>query len=310
MLIKREVLLAKIESTYNTDPTPVASTDAMLVENPSWSNEGLRMSERPAVRPSLAPLQHVFGDMLRTVSFDVELKGSGTAGTAPELGVLLRGCALSETIVASTSVTYAPVSDTSTHESLTLYYYQDGTLIKITGARGNVSFSCEAGLPAKASFTFTGHTSTPTDVSLPSPTFDSTTPPPFKGATFTIDSYAAVIAAFTFDMSNQVVMPADVSGADGFGEIRIAGRDVAGTIDPEHVLVATEAFEANMRAGTNMALATGVIGGTAGNKYAISMPAVYYRDLSPADRESIRTLDAPFGAAESTTDDEVSIAFT
>jgi hypothetical protein len=40
------------------------------------------------------------------------------------------------------------------------------------------------------------------------------------------------------------------------------------------------------------------------------MPAVTYRDVSPADRDGIAGLDLPFGAAESSTDDEVSIAFT
>jgi len=308
MLINREVLLAKIEATYNVDPIPTAALDAMLVENLSPANEGLRMTERPGVRASIGALQYVYGDTLRSISFDAELKGSGVAGTAPELGVLFRGCAFGETIAAGVSVTYAPVS--TGHESLTLYYYQDGMLTKLTGARGTVSFAFEAGMPAKASFTFTGHTSTPTDVALVNPTFDTTTPEPFKGATFTIDSFAATIGQLSFDMSNQIAMPSDCSANDGFGEIRVTGRDVAGSIDPEKELVSVEAFEANMRNGTTMALATGVIGATTGNRYAVNMPAVYYRDLGDGDREGIRTLECSFGASEATTDDEVSIAFT
>lgn len=308
MLTKREALLAKVEVTYNTDPVPTAADNAILVENLAASNEGLRMSERPGVRPSLGMLQHVFGDFLRTITFDVELKGSGTAGTAPELGVLLRGCGFDETVVAVTSVTYAPVS--TGQESLTLYYYQDGLLTKLTGARGTVSFNGDAGMQGKLSFTFTGHTSTPTDTALIDPTLDSTTPPPFKGATFTIDSFAGVIGNLAFDMTNTLAMPPDVSASDGFGEIQITSRDPNGSFDPEMELVATEAFEANFRSGAAMALATGVIGSTAGNRWAISMPAVYYRDLGQGDRDGIRIYETAFAAAESTTDDEVSIAFT
>ena len=314
MLVKREVLLAKIESVYNTDPTPTGADNAILVENLSQSNEGLRMNERNAVRSSLAPLKQVFGGMLRSISFDVEIKGPGAAYSAsvrPEIDVLLRACGMGVTVDATPSsetATYAPVS--SAHESCTFYYYQDGILTKMTGARGNASFSLEGGTHGKISFTFTGHTSTPTDVTLATPTYDSTVPVPFIGASFSIDSFAAVISALNFDLSNTLSTPPDVNAADGYGEIQITSRDVNGSFDPEHELVATEAFEANLRSGASMALATGTIGATQYNQYAISMPAVSYREIGQADRDGVRTLDVGFGAYESTTDDEVSIVFS
>ena len=64
MLVNREVILAKIEVTYGTDSVPVAATDAMLVENISWAQEGLRMNERPAVRANIGMLQQVWGGAL------------------------------------------------------------------------------------------------------------------------------------------------------------------------------------------------------------------------------------------------------
>jgi hypothetical protein len=45
-----------------------------------------------------------------SITFDVELAGSGSAGTAPAFGPLLKAAGLSETVVAVTSVTYAGVS--------------------------------------------------------------------------------------------------------------------------------------------------------------------------------------------------------
>ena len=308
MLVNREVILAKIEATYNTDAAPNAAADAVLVEEPSWANEGLRMIERPAVRQNIGMLQQVYAGRLETVTFSCELKGSGTAGTAPEIDALLRMCGYGVTTVANTSNTYAPVS--TGHESGTIHYYQDGTRHILTGCRGNVSFNLETGNKGMAEFTVTGHAAAVTDVALPTPTYDSTVPPPVLAAAFSVDGFSAVINALSFDTSNTIAMPPDISAADGFGEIQITQRDINGTFDPEHELVATEDFLGNFTSGKSMALATGTIGSVAGNRYAISMPAIYYRDVSPGDRDGVRTLELPFGAVESSGDDEVSIAFT
>ena len=308
LLTRRKVILAKPESTYNTDPTPTEGADAILCENPVWSSAGLKMIERVAARPSLGALKQVYGGRLLQLAFGVEVKGSGTAGTAPEIGPLLRACGFDETIVASTSVTYGPVS--TSLESVTFYIYEDGKRIILTGCRGNVSFTLATGGKVMAQFTFTGHEAAQTDVALASPTYNSNVPAPFIGATFTVDSYAAVINQITCDMGNNIAMPTDANASDGYGEIQITSRDVNGAIDPLDELVATEDFIGNFKSGAAMAMQTGVIGSTAGNRFAFSWPAISYRDAGPQDREGIAALNLPYGAAEATTDDEISIAFT
>lgn len=307
MLTNREVILAKIESTYNTDPVPT-TTDAVLVENPSWSFAGLRMVDRNNVKSSIATDQKIYGGTLKGVSFDVEVKGSGAAGTAPEIGVLLRACGLDETIVASTSVTYAPVS--TGFESITIYYYQDGILNKLTGCRGNASFNLECGNKGTVSFTFTGHDGGTTDVTMVTPSYDSTVPPVFINAPFSIGAYSAVIAGLSFDMSNTIATPPDVSATDGYSQVYLTKRDVNGSFSPEMTTVAVNDWIGQLKAGTTMALDTGAIGGTAGNIYRVQMPAVYYREMSPGDRDGVRTLENTIGAAESAGDDEFSLAFT
>lgn len=308
MLKNREVLLAKAEVTYNTDPTPVAGSNAILVENLGWSFVGARMAERPAIRASLGKLKPIYAGSLMQFSFDAEIKGSGAAGTAPELGVLLQGCAMSETIVASTSVTYKPAS--TSHKSVTLYFYQDGLLYKLTGARGRVKAMLRVGEVGKLSFEFVGHFSGPTDVALATPTYNATVPVPALSAAFSIASYSAIITGLEFDLGNNVVTPGDIAKADGYGEIQITDRKLTGSFDAESVLVATHDFIGKWKGGDAMALASGTIGATAGNRYAVSMPAVTYTEVGPGDKDSIRTFDLSFMGAESTTDDEVSIAFT
>ena len=308
MLIKKSVLLAKKETTYNTDPTPAAANDAVYVENLSHGPAGQKMHEQSGVKNTLGKHKSLYGSHLWQITFDVLVKGSGTAGAAPEYGPLLEACGFDETIVASTSVTYDPLS--TSIESATIYLFEDGKRYNITGCRGNVSFSGEGGQAGKLSFTLTGHFAGDSDVSLPSPTLDSTEAPIIKSAGFTVNSYSASISKLDFDMGNEVASPVDVNASDAYGEIIITDRDVNGSIDPLDVLLATEDFMADWEAGTEMALSTGTIGSSAGNRYAISMPAVSYRDIALGDRDGQRIMELPFGAHESSGDDGVSISFS
>lgn len=308
MLKTRAVVLAKTEVTYNTDPTPAAGTNAILVENLGWSFEGARLAERNAVRNSLAQLKKLYAGSLISITFDAEIKGSGAAGTAPEIGPLLRGCGFAETVVAATSVTYKPAS--SGHESLTFWLYEDGMKYVVTGCRGTVTASLQTGQTGKFSFTFTGHFSGPSDVALATPTYNATVPPVLINVPFAIDSYSAVISKMDFDMGLTLAKPDSIAATDGYGQMQITGRAVSGSIDPEAALVAAYDWVTKWKSSASYALTTGAIGGTAGNKYTISMPAVVYNELSNGDRDGILTREVKFQAVESTGDDEVSIAFT
>ncbi len=308
MLINRTVITAKVETTYNTDAVP-AATDAILVQEPTPpASEGLRMNERPVVSANISPKQSIYGGRLATVSFTAEMKGSGTAGTAPEIDALLRACGFASTVVATTSVTYKPAS--TGHESCTLYYYLDGTRHILTGCRGTVTFALETGALPMASFTMTGHVANPTDTAIVTPTYDSTVPAPLINVPFAVGAYSAVINALNFDMGTTIATPADISSADGYGDVQITAYAPTGSFDPENVLAATNDFYADFIAGTNRALTTGAIGGTAGNKLQFDMPAIYYNDISHADRDGVATLETPFAALDSSGDDFVSIAFT
>lgn len=309
MLVKRELILLKIESAYNTDALPVAGTDALLVGNPSWTHEGARMIDRNLIRSSLDTPQKLYGGSLMSVSFEVEMKGSGTIDAPPEMGAALRACGFGETITLSTSVAYKPVS--TALESATIYYYQDGKRHVLTGCLGNVTFNWTTGSVPMATFTFTGHIGTPTDVPLPAGTFDSTVPLTLRGlSSFVIGGYAAVINALEFSMNNEIATPPSIGAPDGYGQVRIVSRDVSGSFDPEDVLLATKDFIAEWKAGTTSALDTGEHGTAVGNRIRIQHPAVAYRDISQADRDAVRTLGIGYGAGISAGDDEVTITFT
>lgn len=310
MLDKRSVLLAKDEVTYNTDSVPVAGTDAILIEDLAWAFANTRMHQRNPVRSSLGKLKPMYAGTLLTVSGKCEIKGSGAAGTPPEIAPLLRAAGWGETIVASTSVTYKPVSAQSSHKSSSMYFFDDGLRLILTGARGTCNFDFSVGKPAMAEFAFTGHFVSITDQALPTATFDSTVPQMLVNVPFTVGAYAAVISKLMFDLGIELSIPENIAATDGYGEVQITGRLPTGSFDPLRVTVASKNFISDWQSGAALALDTGVIGGTAGNRVQVTMPALTYSDIGRGNRNNVGTYENKFQAAESAGDDEISLVFT
>ena len=312
MLTTREALRIIAEVTYRTDPTPGA-TDSLKFENLGFNPAAnLVLIEPRPVQANFIGDPHSVVSNLFEFTFDVELKGSGTPGTAPDFGPLLLACGWSETIDPGVSVIYKPAS--LSIPSVTIWYYADGLLYKGVGFRGNVTFKTEANGRMLLSFTMLGHSSgDPSDSALvdDSSNWDDEVAEPFQNATFTVDGYAAIFSNLAFDGGANVISPADVNQSNGVGEIQItAPRDMKGSFDPEAVLVATEAFHANWKASTSQILTTGAIGASAGNITTITMPVIRYSEPGHGDRDGIRTFEMGFQAYDSSGDDAVSIILT
>src|SRR5690348_10332001 len=139
LLTRRRLLLAKVETTYGTDSVPTGLANAILIKNLNVTPMDATLVSRDLIRPFLGANQQLVADAHVKLDFEVEIAGAGAAGTAPGYGPLLRACGMSETILAATSVTYAPVS--SLMDSVTLYFQQDGAQHSITGARGDVEIT-------------------------------------------------------------------------------------------------------------------------------------------------------------------------
>jgi hypothetical protein len=310
MLDKRSVLLAKDESVYNTDSVPVAGTDAVLIEDLAWAFANARMHARNPVRSSLGKLKSVFAGTLITVSGKTEVKGSGAAGTPPEIAPLLRASGWAETINAGVSVLYKPSSTQSVHKSSSMYFYDDGLLLKLTGARGTCSFDLQTGAAIMCNWEFTGHFVSITDIALPSATYDSTVPPILVSVPFTVGAFAAVISKLAFDMGVELSIPENIAATDGYGEIQITGRNPTGSFNPLRVTVATKNFISEWQSGAALVLTTGDIGATAGNKVKVDMPAITYTEIARGNQNNVGTYENTFEARESAGDDEVTLTFT
>lgn len=309
--VRQQGIFAEIEAVSGTAETIVAA-DALLIENLQFNPaESLRMIERNAINSSLNPRKGIYGGSLLGFQFDVELKGSGSAGTAPQaLGDLFRACALSETIVASTSVTYAPISDLSLHESATIALRQGSNYRIARGCRGNVSFKFPTGDICKAHFNMIGHIQSEAQAAAPTPSFQAGTPPAFIDVAFTVASTEFPIAELALDLQNQISIAPDPNAAQGFGEIRVTSRNSQLTLDPEDQNISTKDWVALLRAGTSQAIATGTVGGTAGNRFALSVPLAYTRQIAFADREELVIAQLTMGCEDTNGTNDLALAFT
>ncbi len=152
--VRDTAILAKIETTYGTDAVPTGGANAILVSNFSVNPLQANNIDRALLRAYFGGSEQLIGTAYKEISFDVELTGSGTAGTAPAWGPLLRACAMAETVTASTRVDYTPI--TNAQESISIYCYDSGVLHKLVGTRGSFDMGAKVGDIPKLSFKFLG----------------------------------------------------------------------------------------------------------------------------------------------------------
>jgi hypothetical protein len=310
--VRNRILLAEEEATYGLDPTPTVSTNAVEVSNVKVNYQGDLLT-RDNVRSNISPVSPVVGKRWTEVSFDLELKGGGTRGTAARIGDLLEACSMAETASAGSSVTYTPTS--SSQKSITIYVYDNDSasavLHKITGAVGSFTLKVSAGQYGVLSFTFKGIYNTPTDVAIPSaPTYESTIPPIVESASFTLNSDAdLIIQELSLDLANDIAVRDDISSANGIKAFQITNRNPKGNFNPEALLIAGYPFWADWVASAQRALSL-VIGTVSGNIITITAPKVTLDNISDGDRERVLTREIPFTLGQSVGNDEISIKFT
>jgi hypothetical protein len=300
-------LAAKVEGTEGTKET-LALADAIQCKNVKFS-PSIDMYSRDLLRGSLSRHPSVSGKRSAKMTFDVELKGSGSVATAPDYGALLKGCGYSETVTPVTSVVYKPATDSLTN-SMSLSCYVDGVIYKMWGARGNVKLSMESGKPGILSFEFLGADFEVVTGVLLVPSYSTIVPAAFLSAALLIDSYAAICSKVDLDTGNQLALRESMNSISGNLSCLITGRNPKGSIDPELPIIATYDFFGKWKAPGTLGALTLVATGAAGNICTVSCPKVRYAAIDPAERNGIRTLAIDFEPTLSAGDDEISIALT
>jgi len=308
LLQRKRVLLAKTETTYGTDPTPTGAANAILVSNMKIDPIQGGQVARDLVRPYLGASESLQGERYVQITFDVEVQGSGAAGTEPAFGPILKACGMGVTTVASTSNTYAPVS--SAFSSVTLYYNVDGVLHKITGARGNVKWTFAVGKIPMMSFTFKGLYNAPTDTAAPSPTYTAFKTPlaatTANTTSFSFFGYSGNLQMLDFDFGNTI----DYMALIGTEYVQQSGRNITGTAVIEApTITAKDYFSA--AAGTALGSLALTHGTAAGSRAVVTSSTLDVLNPTYAEDNGVVMLSIPFTLVPSTAgNDEISIAFT
>lgn len=203
---RSKILLAKAETDYATDAAPTGADNAILATNIVLTPmEGQDVS-RELELPWLAAQATIPAGLHTRLQFRVELVPSGTAGTAPAWGPLLRACAVAETVDAETSVTYNPVTDG--HESVTIHFWIGGTRFVARGSRGTCILRFTAqGIPY-LEFDFRGLFALPSEQARPVPALSAFLKPDLvtsaRTPKFEIDGKKMVMRTFALDLGNRV----------------------------------------------------------------------------------------------------------
>ena len=298
-------VLAKVEATAGTAET-LASADMFVAQNvqitPNFANN---MNEGLTGLPDRE--LGATGMQTATISYDVILKGSGTAGTAPGWRDSIMACGASETIVGGTSVTYKPAAAESYYTFGCIYPGLGGAgediLFRLAGCQGTCKLSWKSGGFFLASFTQTGVWVAPSDSTMLSvPTWDTSVPYAFMGAAMTFHAVGSLaFETFEFDLGNTVEIRPNANSSSGALTGQITSRRPVGSVDFEQEKLAT--FNLFTRATANT---TGAIdmtaSGTAGNLIDLSLPKVRFFGpglgaragalLSTAQYEAVRSGNA------------------
>jgi len=277
-LIRKTAILAKIETTYKTDAAPTGLANAIAISNPTFAFSYNNV-DRDQMRSYLGGSAQLAGTRYVTLSFDVEVSASGTAGTAPALGPLLRACGMAETVTAGQRVEYTPIS--GAFESLTIYYSVDGVLHKALGCRGNPPGTFEEGGRPMYRFTFTGIDGGTTAAADPTLTLTAWRAPPVitdqnagdikLGGTYAAGAITGGTAypsrGLSIDLGNTVSYVPLLGGET----VEITQRSATGSMQLDLTAAQSVSFIADINANTTTTLSF-EYGSVAGSKFLLFAP--------------------------------------
>jgi hypothetical protein len=310
-LTYNRIILAKAESTYGTSAAP-AGTDAVRIMNDlQLSPLQLELADRDLLYPYVGNRPRLVTQKLAAVSFSFELTGSGTAGTAPKTGLFFRAAGYSETIVADTSVTYAPIG--ASYEGITIDCRHGGKKHLITGVRGDISVELKAGEAPMGKFEGLGFYNAPTDTANPSLTFSGQADPLVVNADNTtpvsVFSYSACMESFSLKGGRSAKLH---QRAGCTKQIRIdTERKPEGEILIESPTITAKNFFSEA-AGQTLGGISWTHGTTAGNILAFASSSNSLGDPEYDDGDGVELLKLPFMPIPTATNgyDDHSFVFT
>ena len=246
----------------------------------------------------------------RGAAFDLELHGSGAAGTAPQWMTALEFAGFGvPTLVASTSATQVP---TSTVKSATHYGYIEDLLLKTIGARATFGYTVQDDEIPVLNYSLLGRPPTTlAEESAPGAATISGVADPVlastENTTFTLDGFALPLRSMTMNNNVDLQFRSLIGPQD---RVIYRDRNMNGQIVAEVPDLTAKDYFANVRPGTTMpsALTHGTV---AGNIVQINHPALQISgDITMSEEQGILMMTMPVTALPVSGNDEVEFIAT
>lgn len=239
----------------------------------------------------------------------VEIAGSGTAGTAPNIDAFWEMCGLIGTNDPGVSEIYA-YGATLNHVSSTVGVFQGDALQQdMADGVGTAIITGEVGKPLMASLDYLGRWTAPTEASNAVVLATSADAPILKAATMTLNSDDLVWRSFELALNNTLTERPDASEANGIAVPLITNRNNTLKLVFETPDFSTANHWTDWNASTKLPFSL-VVGATAGN--IITIAGDTYIAAAPTITEDgelyVTELDLEF--SEIVADTQISIAFT
>lgn len=313
--MRDSAILAKIETTEGTDATPTGSANAILVSDQSIDPLVANNVSRDLVRNYFGASEQLVGTAYIMVEFTVELQGSGTAGTAPAWGALLRACGMAESGLVSYAA-YAP-DVPSAQKSATIYYYDSGVVHKLLGAKGTIT---QAGLSVSGRptlrFQFIGVDGGISAASVPSTTLTGWKTPAVittansgdvtVGGTYSAGAVSGgtvyTSRGLEFSLGNQVQFT-PLLGAEA---VDITGREVTGKVEFDLTAAQEVSFMAIVKANSLQSLSL-IHGATSGYIVGVSFAAVQLLNPKKTEVNGRRLIGYDFRSVPASGNDDITI---
>jgi hypothetical protein len=315
-LIRKTVILAKIETTSGTDAVPTGAANAIQAMDMSITPLDASNIDTNVIAPWFGNSAALVGSASVKCSFSVLLAGAGTAATAPAWGALMLACGNTEVtgLLTPNRVEYSPATDAL--KTATIYWYDDGLLHKLTGCFGNVKLSAKSGEAPKLTFDFTGldsGVSTATNATavltgwkVPVGITKANVTDILLGCTYAAGALAGGTSynstGLMLDWGNQVAFAPMLTTE----QVVLTDRKVSGSLSIELSAAQEVTQMAAVKANTLQGVGF-VIGNTTGNKIMLHMPSVQLTSPKKEDFNGMRLIGFDLRALPVAGNDEIRI---
>lgn len=169
--------------------------------------------------------------------------------------------------------------------------WKDGRSWSFRGLRASkITVTQPTGKAVKAVVELEGLFQAHADDAVPAAAFDATRPGVFRASSFTIDTKRAAVESVSFGVENETGFDADPNDVEGFSYPEVGMGTITGQINPTLVKKATRDLLTGYRSGSELLIASRVMGGQAalpGARIAVTVPRAQCSAYSHGDREGL-----------------------